>query len=144
MPREQYCPKTLNQGPQDDKQGRSIPNQVGNPNGELYCYIFQTWVPWDERVLEKMGVNYSNFTIVQAFNRKQNLEEIRVKREKVTITSVDAFNMYPSIKLLVIRKAVNFFTKGLTPPCKEIICQCLEIIGFRMSSTLISFDGKYY
>ena len=61
-----------------------------------------------------------------------------------TIASVDTINMYPSIKLSTIRKAVIFFSRNLTAATKKTINLCLELIRFGMSSTLISFDGEYY
>ena len=69
---------------------------------------------------------------------------MKIKRDEVTIASVDAINMYPSIKLATIRKAVIFFAKKLTAETKKTINLCLELIHFGMSSTLISFDGEYY
>ena len=52
--------------------------------------------------------------------------------------------MYPSIKLAKIRKAVRYFARKLTKETKKTINLCLELIHFRMSSTLISFGGEYY
>ena len=57
---------------------------------------------------------------------------------------VDAINMYPSIKLATIKKAVRFFARKLTSEVKKTINLCLDLIQFGMSSTLISFDGEYY
>ena len=50
----------------------------------------------------------------------------------------------PVEKLLTIKKAVRFFARKLTAVTKKTINLFLELIRFRMSSTLISFDGKYY
>ena len=79
-------------------------------------------------------VKYSRVSIVQASNLKERLEELELKIYRFTIASVDAINMHPSIKLSTIKKSVRFFTRKLT------INICLELIRFRMSSTLISFD----
>ena len=65
-------------------------------------------------------------------------------RDEVTISSVDAINMYPSIKLSTIRKAVRFFAIKLIAATKKTINLCLELIRFGMISTLISFDVEYY
>ena len=92
----------------------------------------------------KGKVNYSPFSIVQASDLKEILEEQNLVREEVTIASVDDINMYPSIKLATIKKAVRFFTITLTTATKKTINICLELIRFGMSSTLISFDGEYY
>ena len=62
----------------------------------------------------------------------------------MTIASVDAINMYPSIKITTIRKAVKCFARKLTSETKNTINLCLELIHFRMISTLDLFDGKYY
>ena len=86
-------------------------------------------------------MNYSQDYIVQAFNLKERLQEIGLKREEVTISSVDAINMYPSIKPATIREAVRYFARKLTKETKKTINLCLELIHFGMSSTLISFGG---
>ena len=89
-------------------------------------------------------MNYSCFSIVQASYLKEILEEKKLVREEVTIKSVDAINMYPSIKLTTIKKAVRFFARTSTTATKKTINLCLELIRFLMSSTLICFDGEYY
>ena len=57
--------------------------------------------------LNKGEVNYSRDSIVQAYDLKERLEYLGVKREEVKILPVDAINMYPSIKLATTRKAVR-------------------------------------
>ena len=97
-----------------------------------------------KRCLDKGKVNYSRFSIVQASDLKEGLEEKKLVREEVTISSVEAINMYPSIKIATIKKAVRFFARTLTTATKKTINLCLELINFGMSSTLIFFDGEYY
>ena len=75
---------------------------------------------------------------------KETLEEMGLKKEEVTIASLDAINIYPLIKLATIKKAVRFFARKLTSEVKKTINLCLDLIQFGMSSTLISFDGEYY
>ena len=58
-----------------------------------------------------MKVNYEIFTIFQASNMKQRLEELEKKRGVATIAPVDAVNMYPPVKLAIIRKAARFLEK---------------------------------
>ena len=48
-----------------------------------------------KRYLDKVKVNYSQSSIVQASDLKEILEELGLNREEVTITSVDEINMYP-------------------------------------------------
>ena len=97
-----------------------------------------------KRCLDKWKVNYSRFSIVQASYLKEILEEKKLAREEVTIASVEAINMYPSIKLAKIKKAVRFFARRITTETKKTINLFLELIRFGMSSTLICFDGEYY
>ena len=62
----------------------------------------------------------------------------------MTIASVDAINMYPSIKLATIKKAVRFFARKLTGEVKKKINLFLDLIQFGMSSNFISFNREYY
>ena len=62
----------------------------------------------------------------------------------MTIASVDAINMYSSIKLTTIKNAMRFFARKFTASTKKSINICLEFIQFGVSSTLIYFNGKYY
>ena len=72
-----------------------------------------------KRCLDKGKVNYSRDYIVQASYLKERLEELGVKREEVTIASVDVINMYPLIKLATIRKSVRYFSRKLTSQTKK-------------------------
>ena len=69
---------------------------------------------------------------------------MKIKRYEVTIASVDAINMYPSIKLSTIKKIVRLFTRKLTSATKKTINLCLELIRIGMISTIIYLDGEYY
>ena len=95
-----------------------------------------------KRCLDKVKVNYSQNSIVQASDLEETLKELGLKREEVTISSVDAINMYPLIRLVMIRKAVRYFARKLTRETKKTINLCLDPIHFGMSSTLISFDDE--
>ena len=95
-----------------------------------------------KRCLDKREVTYSRVSVVQASDLKEILEELKIKRDKATIVSVDAINMYPSIKIATIRKAVILFARKITAATKKTMILCLEIIHFGISSTLISFDSE--
>ena len=56
-----------------------------------------------------------------------------------TAASFDAIAMYPSISLLIVKKAVQFFSKDLPKKEKKTIEKCLEMIRFSMGNTLIWF-----
>ena len=72
------------------------------------------------------------------------LGEIGVKIDKVTIASIGAINMHPSIKIRMMKKALIFFSKRLTFATKNTINLLLELLCLGIRSTLISFDGDYY
>ena len=95
-------------------------------------------------MIDKEKVNHSRVSIVQASDLKERLKKLKIKRAEVTISSVDAINMHPLIKLSIIRKAVIFFARKLAEATKKTINLYLELILFVMSSTVISFDGEYY
>ena len=97
-----------------------------------------------KRCLDKRKVNYSRNSIVKASDLKEKLEEMGLNKEEVAIASMDAINMYSSIKLATIKKAVRFFARKLTSETKKTINLCLDIIQFGISSALISFDEEYY
>ena len=52
--------------------------------------------------------------------------------------------MYPSIKFAKIRKLLRYFARKFTKDTKKTINLCLELIHFRIRSTLFSFGGEYY
>ena len=62
----------------------------------------------------------------------------------MTISLIDADNMYLPSKLTKNKRAVRYFTKGIFKANKKTINLFLGVICFGMSSTLISFDGEYY
>ena len=94
-----------------------------------------------KRILDKDKVDYSCVTIVQKFNIKESIEELEIKSDRLTIASVDAVNVYPSIQLATIKKAVGFFRRGITGSTKKTIDLCLELILFGIRFTLISSNG---
>ena len=57
-----------------------------------------------KRCLYKEKVIYSRNSIVQASDLKETLEELGLKKEQVTIASVDEINMYHSVKLATIKR----------------------------------------
>ena len=67
---------------------------------------------WQENGSISVNINnYHNFpshiaellvSFIQAYDLKERLEELELKRDEVTIASVEAINMYPLIKLSTI------------------------------------------
>eukprot|EP00957_Ditylum_brightwellii_P129690 9893096-Ditylum_brightwellii.AAC.1 len=58
--------------------------------------------------------------------------------------SLDTVNMYPSIRVKLIRKALNHYAKNLPAEARETIDLCMDIVPFGMKSTLIQFKGHYF
>jgi len=95
-------------------------------------------------ILDGNGINYNRPTLVQASDLKERLEQLNLRRNDVTVVSIDAVDMYPSIKYKLIKKAVDFFAKDLDDSSKQTINHCLEMVKFGMGNTLITFTDKYY
>ena len=62
----------------------------------------------------------------------------------MTISSIDAVVMYPSIKFPIVKKAISYFTRNLPKIQKSNVKFCLKLIAFGVSSTLLTFEYKYY
>ena len=97
-----------------------------------------------KRMLDKGKVNYSRFSIFQAYDLRERLEKLKIRIDEVAIASVDDINMYPSIKILSIKKAVRFSASKLTAETNKTINLCMYLVCFGMISILVSFDGEYY
>ena len=91
--------------------------------------------------MDKAEVNYSSVSIVQAYDLKVKLEEIGIRIDELIIASIHAANVYPSIKLTMIKKEVRYLLKGLTTATKKKINLCLDLIRFGMNSTLVFLLG---
>eukprot|EP00957_Ditylum_brightwellii_P170092 12947180-Ditylum_brightwellii.AAC.1 len=66
--------------------------------------------------------------IVQSSDLKEKLEQCVLKRNEVTLMSLD-------IKL--IQKALNYYARDLPDAAKETIDLCMDIVQFGTKSTLI-------
>ena len=75
---------------------------------------------------------------------KEYWEKLEWKREKLTIVSVDAVAIYPSINVPLVKKSIQFYTKNLPKYAMTKINLCLRLVRFGMSSTLLDFQDKYY
>ena len=71
----------------------NVYNQIDYTCNKLYLHVLQSWITWDINILDKVKVNYSRFTMVQASELKYKLEEIGVNRDKATLAPIDAINM---------------------------------------------------
>ena len=75
---------------------------------------------------------------------KEYWGKLEWKREKLTIVSVDAVAIYPSINFPLVKKSIQFYTKNLPKYAMTKINLCLRLVRFGMSSTLLDFQDKYY
>ena len=62
----------------------------------------------------------------------------------MTIASIDAVAMYPSIKFPLVKKEISYFTRSLQKNQQSNVKLCLKLIKFGMSSTVLTFEDKYY
>eukprot|EP00957_Ditylum_brightwellii_P182721 13917694-Ditylum_brightwellii.AAC.1 len=69
------------------------------------------------------------------------MEALELKRDKVTMMSRDIKNMYPSVRLQLIRNALKYYACNLLKDDKKTTDACLEMIKFGMQSMLIQYNG---
>ena len=66
-----------------------------------------------KRILDSHLVKYAKNTITQASNLKEKLETLDIRKKEVTVAKLDIVAMYPSIQFLIVKKAVEYFSKDL-------------------------------
>ncbi len=126
-----------------DKQG-NYPTRLVVPANNFTSAFPRMGYLGIKKILDDNKVNYTSRTIIQASDLKEKIETMGITNNNSTIVSIDAEAYYPSIKFKLVRKAVRYFSRHLTDDNKEIIEDCLEMIKFGMSSTLLTFIDKYY
>ena len=72
-----------------------------------------------KQITEQEKINISNRTIIQASDLKSDLESKNLMKNEVTTISLDNENMYPSITFNMVKKAINFYAKGLKSKQKD-------------------------
>ena len=73
-----------------------------------------------------------NRIILQASDLKTKLEAMNLNRGSCTLASIDAVDYYPSVRFMLIRKAVHYYSKDLPESLQETIDHCLDMIKFGM------------
>eukprot|EP00957_Ditylum_brightwellii_P121874 9293811-Ditylum_brightwellii.AAC.1 len=53
-------------------------------------------------------------------------------------------NMYPLVQVKLIKKALKFYSRSLSPEDKRKIDLGMEMIQFGMKNTLVSYCNKYF
>ena len=63
-----------------------------------------------------------------------------------TIASIDAkaLALYPSVKYDHIKRAVEFYSRGLPEEDINTIQRCLEMVKFGMANTIVTFEDQYW
>eukprot|EP00957_Ditylum_brightwellii_P119350 9105072-Ditylum_brightwellii.AAC.1 len=57
---------------------------------------------------------------------------------------LDIVNMYPSVWVKLICKALNHYAKNLPTTARETIDLCMNIVQFGMKSTVIQIRHQYF
>ena len=112
-------PKFLIKYHKTTKQKGKFPTRLVIPSTNFTEMLSKIGYLGIKIVLDKTKVNYLCVSIIQASELKKRLEELYINRDGVTIESVDAINMYPSIKLITIRKEVRLVKRKLTASTKK-------------------------
>eukprot|EP00957_Ditylum_brightwellii_P206375 15348099-Ditylum_brightwellii.AAC.1 len=97
-----------------------------------------------KKIFHDKGISYNKYTIQQASHLKEKLEKLHLRKNDATIMSLDVVNMYPSTKLLLIKKAFCYYARNLPKKDRTIINKCLKVIAFGMKTMLIFFQDRYY
>ena len=72
------------------------------------------------------------------------MDNYELKTNEVKIASIYAVAMYTSIKFPLVKKAISYFTGNLPKSQQSTVTLCLKLIVFWMSSTLLTFEEKYF
>ena len=91
----------------------------------------------------KNKANAEKFTIVQASSLKQDLKDLGIDEERISVASIDAVNFYPSVSCRMIEKAVWFFAEDLDENVKKKLKVSLELLKIGMSTQTVQFNGTY-
>eukprot|EP00957_Ditylum_brightwellii_P149256 11366643-Ditylum_brightwellii.AAC.1 len=95
-----------------------------------------------KKVLGNAGIICNKHTIIQLSNLKEKLEKFNLTSDKVTVMSLDIEFMYPSIRVRLIKKALNFYTRNLSKEEKKRVQNGMKLIQHGMKSTLVGFRDK--
>ena len=94
-----------------------------------------------KNILKKIEINYTKFTIVQASQVEKEWKILNWRINEVTIASIDAVAMCPSIKFPLVKKAISYFTRNFPKSQQSTVKLCLKLIAFLhwIAGFLVSF-----
>lgn len=97
-----------------------------------------------KKVFDRNNINYERYGIKNSLDVKEKLEKLDINLKKHTVSKLDIIDMYPSVKIGMIRKAVEFYSQGLPLEEKKIVRKAMELVEWGMRSSLLTFDRKYF
>lgn len=89
-------------------------------------------------------VNFEKFTLRNSFDFLERIKPLGLQKDQQLVLSVDAVNMYPSISLRMIKKAVFYYATGLDRGAFDKIIWGLKLVEIAMNSAVCMFAGQYY
>ena len=67
-----------------------------------------------------------------------------MRRNLVTCIAVDVVNMYPSVRYILIKKAVDHYCLNCGEEDKEKVRRCLDVLHFGMSNNYLGFLDEFF
>ena len=92
--------------------------------------LSEAGLSWNQRIFNSNKINYAKRNIVKVSNSKVKIDQLMIKRGDATIFKYDVEAMYPLIRLKLVIKVVNYFSKRLVKKKKKKIKDCLEMVKF--------------
>eukprot|EP00957_Ditylum_brightwellii_P155915 11868638-Ditylum_brightwellii.AAC.1 len=99
----------------DKEENRDYPMQLLIP-AMNFMAVFENRLSWDKEMSDL----------------KEKLEKLNLRRDEVTLMSLDIKNMYPLVWLRLILKALKYYGHNLLEEDMRMIDTCLEMIKFGM------------
>eukprot|EP00957_Ditylum_brightwellii_P158008 12027650-Ditylum_brightwellii.AAC.1 len=72
-------------------------------------------------ILDEHKLNHSKHTIIKASDLKHELEALHLIADMVTLMSLDIDNMYPTILIKLIQKALDYYTSKLPISARKVV-----------------------
>jgi hypothetical protein len=100
----------------DHKQpkGGTFPARLAIPASNFTAAFPKMGYLGIKRIFDLNKVPYAKRTIVQASDLKEKLESLNLRVDSCTIVSIDAIDYYPSVHFQLVRKAVEYYSIGLS------------------------------
>jgi hypothetical protein len=97
-----------------------------------------------KKSFQRANVLFEKHTLKNSPALKHKFKSMDLRRDDVTIVSLDIKDMYPQCRFKAVKAAVHYYSSCLPPLQQEKIGKCLDILKFSMGNTILSFRDKYY